>query len=236
MDRLGSTRLYLLVLLATVTALTGCADGPVPYLVSLNPKRRQQWEADEMYQPTLHRQLAEVEALREGAEALSADQQRHWSGELQHIIETHDNALLRGAAVDTLAEFSVTESKEGLRIALKDSDSTVRRAACSAWGKRGDREAVERLSETLGSDTDPDVRISAARELGRFQDPVAYQALSLALEDTDPALRYRSIESLRRSSGKNYGNDLKAWQTFAQGQDAGPEYVPSLAERFHEFF
>ena len=217
-------------------ALIGCADGPMPYLMSLNPKMRQQWEADEAYQPTLHRQMAEVDALRASAGTLSAAQQRHWSGELTHIVQTHDNPLLRAAAIDTLAEFAVPESNDGLRVGLKDADATVRRAACAAWGRRGDQEAVRLLSETLGSDTDPDVRIEAARALGRFRDPIAYQALGLALGDKDPALQYRAVESLKRSSGKDFGNNLDAWQKFAQGQDPGPEYVPSVAERIRKFF
>ncbi len=217
-------------------ALAGCADGPVPYLVSLNPKMREQWRADEAYQPTLHRQLAEVQALRTSVRSLSLEQQRHWSGELKYILETHDNPLLRTASVETLAAFSVPESNEGLRIALKDKDSSVRTVACRVWGTRGDKEAVERLSEVLGSDSDLDVRIAAARELGRFPDPMAYQALGLALQDRDPALQYRAVESLKRASGRNYGNDLNAWQTFAQGQDPGPQYTPSLATRFWELF
>ncbi len=179
---------------------------------------------------------AEVDALRASAGSLSVEQQRHWSGELKHILETHDNPLLRANAVDTLAAFSVPESNDGLRVALKDKDSSVRVAACRAWGRRSDKEAIERLAEVLGSDTDLDVRIGAARELGRFPDPLAYQALGLALQDRDPALQYRAVESLKQASGKNYGNDLNAWQTFAQGQNPGPEYTPSLAERFWELF
>ncbi len=236
MDTLRIFRPYLLLLLVPCAILAGCADGPIPYLVALNPKMRQQWEADEMYQPTLHRQLTEMTALRDSASSLSAAQQRHWSEEMQYILETHDNPLLRAAAVDTLAVFAVPESNEGLRIALHDSDSSVRRTACRAWGKRNDQEAVRQLSETLGSDADIEVRIAAARELGHFRDPIAYQALGLALDDKDPALQYRAVESLKRASGKDYGNNLKAWQTFAQGQDPGPEYVPSLAERVRRIF
>ncbi len=236
MDKLRIFRPYLLLFLAPCAVLTGCADGPIPYLVSLNPKMRQQWEADEMYQPTLHRQLTEMTTLRDGASRLSAAQQRHWSEEMKYILETHDNPLLRAAAVDTLAVFAVSESNEGLRIALHDSDSSVRRTACRAWGKRSDQEAVQQLSETIGSDADIEVRIAAARELGHFRDPVAYQALGLALDDKDPALQYRAVESLKRASGKDYGNDLEAWKTFAQGQDPGPEYIPSLAERVRKIF
>lgn len=208
----------------------------MPYLASLNPRVRKQWEADEAYRPSLHRQLAEVETLRASARQLTAEQQRHWSGELAHIIETHNHPLLRSAAVETLAAFTVPESREGLRVAVRDSNTSVRIAACRSWGAQGGEEAAERLAELLGNDADTDVRIAAARELARFPSPVAYQALGLALDDTDPALQYRAVESLKTASGKNFGNDLSAWQRFAQGEDPGPEYTPSLAERVRELF
>ncbi len=197
---------------------------------------REQWRADEAYEPTLHRQLAEMSALRSSAATLSLDQQRHWCGEMKYILETSDNSLLRTAAVDTLAEFSVPESNEVLHQATKDKETSVRLAACRAWGKRRDKEALEQLSEVLGSDSDLDVRLAAARELGRYPDPMAYQALGLALQDRDPALQYRAVESLKQASGRDYGSDLEAWQKFAQGQDPGPQYTPSMAERVRNLF
>jgi HEAT repeat protein len=236
MDSAGVKRLCYVSGVIWLASQAGCADGPVPYLMSLNPSMRRQWAADEAFKPTLHRQLAEVETLRENAKTLSPEQQVHWCGELQHIIGTHANPLLRAACVKTLAEFSIPESSEGLRLALKDADPTVRQCACRAWGKRGGHEAMELLADRLGSDTDVDVKLSAARELGQFSDPIAYQALGLAIQDGDAALQYRSIESLKQSSGKNFGNNLKAWQEFAQGRDPGPEYTPSLAERVRELF
>lgn len=231
---LDFARLYPPATLALLAVLAGCAEGPMPYIMSLNPKARQEWKADEMYEPTLHRQLAEVEALRESAATLSAPQQRHWSGELQHILQHHDNPLLRAAAVKTLAEFAVPEANEGLRVALTDSDATVRQTACAAWGARGGDEAMQRLAEMLDTEKELDVRIAAARELRRFQAPTAYRALGLALQDPDPALQYQAVESLREASGKDYGNDLQAWRQFAQGQDPGPEHSPSIAQRLRE--
>jgi hypothetical protein len=236
MVSVGVNRLCYLSVAIALASLGGCADGPVPYLMSLNPSMRRQWAADEAYKPTLHRQLAEVESLRDSARTLSPEQQVHWCGELQYIISTHANPLLRAACVETLVEFSVPESSEGLRLAMKDADATVRITACRAWGKRGSEQGVELLAERLGSDSDTDVKLAAARELGKFSDPVAYQALGLAIQDGDAALQYRSIESLKQGSGKNYGNNLEAWQKFAQGKDPGPEYSPSVADRVRELF
>ncbi|MFW6169812.1 MAG: HEAT repeat domain-containing protein [Planctomycetota bacterium] len=231
---LDFARLYPPATLALLAVLVGCAEGPMPYIMSLNPKTRQEWAADEMYEPTLHRQLAEVKALRESAATLSAAKQRHWSGELQYILQHHDNPLLRASAVKTLAEFAVPEANEGLRVALTDGDATVQQTACAAWGARGGEEALQRLAEVLDTEKELDVRIAAARELRRFQDPTAYRALGVALQDPDPALQYQAVESLREASGKEYGNDLQAWRKFARGQDPGPEHSPSVAQRLRK--
>ncbi len=98
MVSVGVKRLCYLSVVIALASLGGCADGPVPFVMSLNPSMRRQWAADEAYKPTLHRQLAEVETLRDSARTLSPEQQVHWCGELQHIISTHDNPLLRARA------------------------------------------------------------------------------------------------------------------------------------------
>jgi hypothetical protein len=232
----GVSRRWLFGAAIWTASLVGCADGPMPFMMSLNPSMRRQWEADEAFAPTLHRQLAEVRTVRESTKSLSPEQQVHWSGELEHIIRTHTNPLLRSECVTTLAGFSVPESIEGLRLGMKDGDAAVRIAACKAWGKRGGQEGMEQLAERLGSDNDPDVKLAAARELGQYSDPIAYQALGLAIQGGDPALQYRAIQSLKLASGKDYGNNLQAWQEFAEGKDPGPEYTPSLADRVKQLF
>jgi hypothetical protein len=236
MDSVVLKRLICLSAAVFVASLVGCADGPIPYCMSLNPSVRRQWAADELYKPTLHRQLAEVEALRGNAASMSIEQQRHWCGELKHILQSHSNPVLRAACVNALAEFTVPESNEVLSLAMKDADSAVRATACRAWGKRGGKEALELLAASLGSDSDKDVRIAAARELRRFPDRVAYEALALALQDDDPALQYRAVASLKEASGKDYGNNLQAWRQFAEGKDPGPEYTPSMADRVRALF
>jgi hypothetical protein len=222
--------------LLTSLVLTGCADGPMPTINSMNPLRQTQWEADEQYQATLHRQLDEIAALQEAAPDMSGERQVHWSQEMAYILQHSDNILLRRGAVKVLAEFSVPQAAEGLRIAQHDRDAAVRVATCEAWGKRVGDESVEQLAEILGSDTDLDVRLAAARELGRFEDPSAISALGLALDDPDPALQYRAIESLRAASGRDFGNDLDAWRELVRGGDPGPNAVPSMAERLQRWF
>jgi HEAT repeat protein len=97
------------------------------------------------------------------------------------------------------------------------------------------------LSEILASDTDDDVRLAATRALGAFNDPAAIRGLAVALDDTNTAIQYRAMESLKRSTGRNLGNDIVAWRTFVESVESngsptesreGPSLVRRMRERF----
>ncbi len=108
---------------------------------------------------------------------------------------------------------------------MSDADTHVRVAACEAWGKRGDAEAVKLLAEALRSDVDADVRLAAAKALGETKNPEAVAALGEALSDADPAMQYRAVLSLERVTGKDLGNDVSRWQQYVKGEHepaAGP--------------
>ncbi len=229
-------RCWFLLLGATLLLPAGCADGPLFYVVSLSPSRRQEWAADERYEPTLHRQLDEVHSVRDTAGSMTVAEQKHWAHEMKYLLETQQSPLLRAAAVDALAELAVPEADSGLALALKDKDPTVRIAACRAWAQHGGKQAIEHLAEMLGSDTNLDVRLAAAKALGRFKDPTAYEALGLALDDSDPALQYRAVESLKEASGRDFGNDLDAWRRLARGENPGPDTTPYLVRRLQRWF
>jgi len=220
------------------TLLVGCSGDPLYPVHRLNPWVWEQWQADEQYAPTLHRQLDEVADVRDRAASMSGPQQVHWAGEFRYILEHHRQPLLREAVVDALAEFAVPQADEALKVANRDEDSVVRIAACAAWGMRPAADGVPQLTEMLGRDTDLDVRLAAAREIGRFRSPEAIHALGLALGEpnVDPALENRVIESLKKATGRDYGRDTHAWLAFVQGRDPGPEYTPSLAERMSRLF
>ncbi len=236
MHSITKYRVRLSHLLLSLVLLNGCADGPWPTVTSMNPYLRQQWEQDEAYQPTFHRQKAEMTAVRNSASNLTMSEQDHWAREMEYILTTHSNPLLRIEAVKTLAALPTPTANKALQIAAKDDDSGVRIAACRAWARRGGKDGVEALARILGSDTDLDVRITAANELAEFSDPIAHQALGLAIGEEDPALTYRAVQSLRRSSGRDFGNNLDAWQQFAQGGDPGPDTPISVAERLRGLF
>jgi HEAT repeat protein len=83
----------------------------------------------------------------------------------------------------------------------------------------------------LRADEDIDVRLAAADALGKIKSPEAMQALSVALEDRDPAMQYAGVQSMKSISGKDYGPDVQAWRQVAAGQSPPPPETPSLAER-----
>jgi hypothetical protein len=51
----------------------------------------------------------------------------------------------------------------------------------------------------------------------------------MALDDPDPALQRRAVESLRQVTGRDFGNDVVAWRTYVQGGEPARRR-PSLVE------
>jgi hypothetical protein len=121
---------------------------------------------------------------------------------------------------------------------------------CTAWGKRvhesltkggglppGPTEdgAVQVLAGALAGDTNLDVRFAAARALGEVpHDPRAIAALGLALRGSDnPAMTYSLVSSLKSTSGKDFGTDVKQWQQYADSfipqQPVTPDGQPPSA-------
>ena len=88
-----------------------------------------------------------------------------------------------------------------------------------------DGEAVQVLAGVLASDSDRDVRMAAACGLGHSHDPAAAQALGTALNDPDPAMRYRAMKALRESTGKNIGtdpSDAERWRKYVKTGEVPP--------------
>ncbi|MFV1968017.1 MAG: HEAT repeat domain-containing protein [Pirellulaceae bacterium] len=216
--------------------LSGCADGPFAELAAWNPWIRREWLEDEDYAPTFHKRLAELRSLQASAAGLTPADQERFAQQALDLVATDPNPLLRAEAVRTLSRLPTPTVLPGLRIAARDADEQVRVAACQAWGQRGDAEALEALADILRRDEDLDVRIAATQELGRFRDPPAVSALGLALNDTDPALQYGAVESLKSSTGRDFGDSVPAWRDYVAGGTPEPARSPSVVERLRHFF
>jgi hypothetical protein len=229
--RLRTTMLALLL----ATGFAGCSGDPYMDLVSLNPWRRKEWEADEQFGLNPNTRLAELEMLAERAASMPPEEQERFSEDLAIQLRDERNALFRARMVRALGEMNTATARGILSDATGDVSPTVRIAACEAWARQRGPEAVEALAKVVGSDTDLDVRMAATRALGELEDPAAVRPLGLALDDADPALQNCAIRSLRAVSGQDYGYDVAAWRRFARGED--PQYEPpSIAERVREIF
>lgn len=215
--------------------LAGCAEGPLARYGELNPWVKSQWDQeDAQYGPSFHTRVARLRSLRARAKRFNAGEQERLSQELAPLVQNEPNLAIRREVVLVLGRLPTEAATAALRLALTDSDPEMRVAACDAWRQRGGKEALERLSGVVNSDTDTDVRLAATRALAGFHDPAAVRALGVALDDSNPALQYQAVQSLRSVSGHDLGTDIAVWREYARGEEPplAPAQTPSVAERF----
>jgi HEAT repeat protein len=166
----------------------------------------------------------------------NADEQERISGQLAAAFPVEADPLIRLEIVRALAGHPTAAAASTLDAALDDSDADVRIAACKVWGERGGPEGAAKLKGVLASDLDQDVRLAAARALGETGDPAAVSALGEALEDNDPAMQYRAVQSLRSVTGEDFGHDVDRWRQYVQGELPAREKPEPIVQRFRRLF
>lgn len=219
-----------------ISLATGCADGPFGELAALNPYIRQKWQEDERYGPTFHRRLADLRALRSSAPSLAPEQKEKIAADMAAIIQNDGNPVLRAEAVNVVGELATPAVLPALHAAVNDADEDVRVAACHAWGRAGAGEALFALRDVAQRDSDVDVRLAALSELGKFKDAAAVEALGAALDDLDPAVQHCAVQSLKTSTGLDYGDSVPAWRDYVQGRQPSIPSSPSVVERLTNWF
>jgi len=229
----GASGKRVLLLICGLSALTmaGCAD--LDILPSWVPGQGP--ASDKMPGVvTPAERIDQVRKLSDNAAQSSPEERKRVSDQLAASIRTEKDPLIRLEIIRTLGRYPGESADAILKAALSDDDRQVRITACEAWGKRTDAKAVQHLSETLRGDVEIDVRLAAAKALGETRNPEAVPALGEALNDSNPALQYRAILSLKSATGKDFGDDLGRWQRYVKGEPTGPP--PSMAERFRGMF
>jgi hypothetical protein len=81
------------------------------------------------------------------------------------------------------------------------------------------------------SDPDKDVRIVAIRELGKkINEPQLNKKITITLgdllHDKILAIRYETMISLSKISGKDYGKDINRWVKYIQNQKGETTEIP----------
>lgn len=225
----GQTWLLALGILALLL-LPGCADMPawVPFQ---GPR-----SDDVSGVVTPAAKIAQLKKL--SSEAAKSDKEtRHRVVEqLVTAIRSETDPLIRAEIIRTLGDYPDPAADQVLNSALNDPDADVRIAACEAWGKRGDAQAAGLLAPLLSADVNQDVRLAAARALGKIKDQQAIAALGEALADSDPAMQYRAVLSLKEITGQDLGNNVDRWRQFVKEGHPQPAKPASMAERFKKLF
>ncbi len=216
MQRVFTLPLYSAALLAIVIgAVSGCAQRPFSAIAGLQaPWAVDSVEDERHLADTLFDKKRRMEAAVAVAKNGPVEQQQKVAKGLAEIIRRDPILLLRLHAVNLASVLRCPAAFSALVDASTDSSADIRIAAVKAWESMPADQAVPQLQEMIGSDTNIDVRLSATKALGKFSGQQAVRAISLALNDPDPALQLRAMESLTSASGENLGLSVGAWKDY----------------------
>jgi HEAT repeat protein len=181
--------------------------------------------------------MAQLKKLRLDAKESSKQQKEQVAAYLTKSISAEPDTLIRSEIIKTLAEYPTPSAEPVFKAALQDDDMDVRVAACEALGRRPSAETTELLIGMLKNDTEKDVRLAAARGLGQSKDQRAIAALGDVLGESDPAMQYRAVVSLKSITGQDLGNNVDRWQQSVKDGSAKPAAEPeSLADKWNHLW
>ena len=206
----------LLVIAFATTAIqfVGCAEGPLWRSGKYSPWARSKWAAEEQIADTFFaRKRTMTEAVASVVGAPVEDQQRV-AQTISEVVLRDPVLLLRLHGVNLLGKLSCPLAIQTLQDASKDNNPDIRIAAVKSWQAMESQTAISQLQNIIGSDTNIDVRLAATRALSNFSGQQAVSATSLALDDQDPALQLRAVESLQKITGEPIGRDVSKWKQY----------------------
>ncbi len=209
----GRRAILVTLLAAGTTGITsGCKDGPMYALKTMNPYfTMRQWARDEEIGVTDHQRRRELQSLTKTMPTLPPERQEYWSKHLEQIFANDASAEMRRLAVVAAGKSSDPTMIKLIEKGLEDDVIKVRMEACRALGNRREEEATRLLAETIGRSQNKDVRHAAITALAEHPGQVATNSLKLALEDRDPATQSLVISALRQNTGKDFGSTPEAW-------------------------
>ena len=175
--------------------------------------------------------LGDAAAAKRG----TAAEQVAFTGRLVPALLAAHDPEARCRIVATAAEFDTPSAIAICTGAMQDPSPLVRMAACSVWAARGGPDAVRLLTERFEKDHDLGVRLRSITSLGEVGGSAAIAVLGKALDNDDPVIRNRALESLVQASGRDFGNDLSLWRAWI-ADPTDPATRWTLAEGWRRLF
>lgn len=179
--------------------------------------------------------IATVREMAAQASDLDTSEQTRLTQQLATQIQNEPDPLVRQAIQETIAEYETPLAQNVLLAGLQDNETDVRLACCRKLAGRSELVVVNSLRQVIEKDENLDVRLAAVEALGKIPSTESVSALAVALKDRDPALQYAGVQSLKAISGQDLGNDVKAWQQYAEGNQPRISSGTSVAERFKQY-
>lgn len=238
----GSYGKYVSALLACLLSISvaGCADLNQHFSWVPGLGQRAAYPPD---LPTPERRIKLLRDLARRAASPGGNRQVTVTADLIGAIRDEDDPIVLARKIRILGEYPSIAADAEMEAALQYGEgdarqagesrqaSEVRQAACEAWGRRGNAKAVVVLRRVLDGDLDMDVRLTAARELGKIRSPEAEAALATALEDSDPAMQYQAVLSLEKSTGKSLDGNVQQWREYVRRESPRSGNPVEVAER-----
>lgn len=190
----------------------------------------------EKYGMTSKQRIAELEKKAKEAKAGGEAAVEAFAGELASRIVAEHDPNVRATIVAVASRFECPAANAVCEGGLQDPDPRVRTAACDAWESKGGEKAVGLIAARCRLEPDVDVRLRAIRALGDLKQESAIPALADSLEDPNPAVQYRAVAALKKISGRDLGDDVNKWRTWAAADPEARKAGWTMAEAFRKLF
>lgn len=159
------------------------------------------------------------------------EERRALASRLQTEFADEPDPFMRREILRLLSKLDVAAAVETAKSAANDPEESVRWEACVVLGNVGGAEAVAVLADVMRRETSADVKQAAIKALGKVKDASAVPVLAQFLNERDPATQYLAMQSLRKVTGKDFGNDVRRWEAYVRGENTGEQPSASLASK-----
>jgi HEAT repeat protein len=165
----------------------------------------------------------DADLRREGVLMLGEGEPAAWDVTLEILAlmsKGDSEPQVRAAAVRVHTKLDQSETLcDVLRRAARDRSPLVRRECIEALRDRHDEESLEVLLGLLAQDPEESLRAAAAVALANYRYRKAVLGLAAALDDDEFAVLYRSRQSLKKLTGKDFQYDRSEWEDWIYSAD-----------------